>query len=151
MVLSLLLLEAHMAEIRIDQTETLEPEAREIADRLWTNYDDEFGDTFERRSFAFTARRDGRVVGVATGWRGMGMAYLFELIVDPELRGQGIGARLLAAFEALAQAEGQHRLALMTARDRPARQMYQHHGWQIESELPNWFSGQTYVHMRKDV
>ena len=142
---------SHIADIRIDQTETLEPEAREITDRLWTRHDEEVGETFERRPFAFTARQEGRVVGVATGWRGMGMAYLFELIVDPELRGQGIGSRLLAAFERMAQTEGQHRLALMTARDWPARQMYEHHGWWIESELPNWFSGQTYVHMRKDV
>jgi len=140
-----------MSDFSIDQTEALEAEGREITDRLWTHYDGEFGDAFERRPFAFTARREGRVVGVATGWRGMGMAYLTELIVDPEMRGQGIGARLLAAFETLAQNEGQNRLALMTARDRPARQMYEHHGWWIEAELPNWFSGQTYVHLRKDV
>jgi GNAT superfamily N-acetyltransferase len=79
------------------------------------------------------------------------MGYLSELIVERELRGEGIGARLLSAFERLAAERGFHRLALVTEQGGGSQRFYQRHGWRPEAELPDWFFGRTYITMRKDL
>lgn len=52
--------------------------------------------------FAVTARRDGEVVGTATGVTDGPAAVLSSLVVQPVVRRQGIGSHLLAAVTSLA-------------------------------------------------
>lgn len=58
-----------------------------------------------RRPVVVTARRDGRVVGVATGSVEAAVPALELVVVDPEHRGEGIGDHLVAAFRSRAAAE----------------------------------------------
>lgn len=137
--------------VEIEHGEALGANAVAFAGAEWDRYDGEHGAPFEQQSFAFTARLDGRVIGTATGWTGMGIAYLTELIVDHTLRSRGIGSSLLERFEALARTGGCRRLALRTQKDGRAQDFYQRHGWRVEAELPDWYYGETYVLMRKDL
>ncbi|MBW3557167.1 MAG: GNAT family N-acetyltransferase [Actinobacteria bacterium] len=58
---------------------------------------------------AITGRRQGTVVGTLTGCLDAGVAHLFELVVAPAERRQGIASHLLARFLAEAAARGAHR------------------------------------------
>lgn len=139
-------------KFRIEHLAELDHEGHAFVAEQWQLHDAEHGESFERQSFVLVARTNwGRVVGTATGWTGMTMAYLSELIVDHQNRRHGIGSQLLTAFEALAQGAGIIRLALRTEKDGLAQVFYARHGWWVEAELSDWYNGRTYVHMRKDV
>jgi 2'-5' RNA ligase len=75
------------------------------------------------RPFAVTARRDGAVVGVATGLVDGDSARLHELTVVDTARGTGVGAHLLAAVEALARDRG------ATALSAPPHPFLERHGF----------------------
>lgn len=75
------------------------------------------------RPFSISARIDGRLVGSATGAVGDDVAFLHDLRVGPEERGMGIGARLLAAVEALAVKRD---CELLVAAPHP---FLERHGW----------------------
>jgi ribosomal protein S18 acetylase RimI-like enzyme len=57
--------------------------------------------------------------------------HIHELHVLPELRGKGIGARLLARAEELARAGGFPRLSLITHAANPAQRLYLRFGFEI--------------------
>lgn len=95
------------------------------------------------------AERGGEVLGVAEGACGAGVAHLSELLVTRRERNKGIGARLLAAFEAWAGRQGAHKMTLNTEQHRLAVQFYERHGWQIETVHHNHHQHQTVVGMRK--
>jgi GNAT superfamily N-acetyltransferase len=140
-----------MHEIDIELARELSVEAKTFVDREWTRVHDDLGESFDREPYVLTARRNGRIVGVARGWTGIRMGYLSELIVDGDLRGEGIGARLLSAFERLAAERGFCRLALVTEKGGGSQRFYQQHGWRPEAEMPDWYFGRTFVTMRKDI
>ena len=140
-----------MSAVRIEETETLDPDVRAFADAAWERFDLEtWGHTFERKRLVLTAQLDGRLIGVAIGWTGMGVAFLSELIVDASVRGRGTGSALLAAFEERAKSRGCPRMALRTEEGGPARRFYESHGWRVEARFEDWFDGSTFVQMRKD-
>jgi len=58
------------------------------------------------RSLGVTARRGGRVVGTAVGWTDGEQARLLDVHVDADVRGEGIGAHLVAAFSSAAAERG---------------------------------------------
>jgi len=66
--------------------------------------------------------------------------YISELFVDPEARGQGIGAALLQAVEAEARRRGCFRLSLLNGKQREsyARQFYSKHGWEERPGMANF-------------
>jgi 2'-5' RNA ligase/predicted GNAT family acetyltransferase len=57
-------------------------------------------------SLGVTARRDGRIVGTAVGWTDGERARLLDVQVEPDARGQGVGAHLVAAFASAAAERG---------------------------------------------
>ncbi len=100
---------------------------------------------------ALVAERDGRVIGAAVGSYDAGVAHLSELMIAAGERDGGLGARLLAAFEAWAAAQGAHKLTLYTDRDRPAVPFYERHGWRTAYAMENHYQHRTFLLMTKAV
>jgi len=78
------------------------------------------------------------------------VAYLRNLIVASQLRGQGVGSKLLAAFESLAAERDCRRLALRSYRNQPAYEFYRRHGWVDEASW-EWKHGREFVQLRRDL
>lgn len=141
--------------LALEVTESAEapPDARALADAEWRHHDEQRfgpGARWEKVPFALTARREGAVAGVATGWTGGGVGYLGELVVATALRGQGVGSHLLAAFEDLAARRGCGRLALRTDAGSDAQAFYEARGWRVEARLDRWLHDTDFVQMRRD-
>ena len=131
--------------VELSVTQALDIEGERFSIRAWQQHQlDSYG--VEGQPFAVTARREGAVVGVATGetdtW-----ARLDRLVVAPAVRGQGIGSQLLAAVEHLAASRRCARLVLVVQAGGPAVEFYRSRGWVIEQELPGWRAGRDFVRM----
>ena len=91
------------------------------------------------RSFTVTARRGGRVVGVAAGAAGAAgeeAAVLTGLVVAPADRRQGIGSHLLAAVTALAASRGCTALVADPAAMPVLEGFLRHRGWTADAAAP---------------
>src|SRR4051812_7715986 len=106
-------------ELELTVSEHGDEEVAAFADREWYAHGvDVLGPDFPpERPFTIVARRNGEIVGLAEGWTHGGVAYLRELIVAREQRSQGIGSRLLAAFESLAAERDARHLKVRTFPD----------------------------------
>ena len=63
--------------------------------------------------------------------------YLVSIAVDKELRGEGVGSRLIDSIEDRARASGSPRLSLdVSAKNEGARRLYEHRGMAVESQWP---------------
>jgi len=72
---------------------------------------------------------------------GDGDFYLQAIAVDKDLRGSGVGARLMAAIEEQARASGSTRLALdVSAKNTTAYRFYERRGMGVESQWPRRIS-----------
>jgi len=80
------------------------------------------------RPFAVTARREGKICGVATGWSTEREAVLDQLVVGADVQGQGVGSHLLAAVEAWAVQQGVGR-AVVAAPEGAASGFFRSKGW----------------------
>jgi GNAT superfamily N-acetyltransferase len=139
-------------ELELTVSEHPDPDVDEFSDREWEAYRaDVLGPgAGDEEQFAIVARQHGKIVGVAGGWTVGGVAYLQNLIVTSQLRGQGIGSKLLAGFESLAAARGARRLALRTYRNQPAYAFYRAHGW-VDEVSWDWKHGREFVQLRRDL
>jgi GNAT superfamily N-acetyltransferase len=89
------------------------------------------------------ARHEGQVVGmvnllftVSTAL-GARVVMLEDMIVSPEARGKGVGARLLAAAVSYARAEGFKRITLLTDRSNEiAQAFYGTQGFEASAMVP---------------
>ena len=73
------------------------------------------------------------------------------LVVAQALRGQGIGAHLLAAFESWAAQRGVARLSARAPAASPAEALFRGRGWVEEARLARWLAGQEFVQLRRDL
>jgi GNAT superfamily N-acetyltransferase len=139
-------------ELELSVSDDLDPEADAFAQREWAAYRDEVLGPGGRdeEPFAIVARHSGDTAGVALGWTHGGVAYLRDLIVAAELRDQGIGGKLLAAFESLAAERGCTRLALRTYRNSDGYRFYIDRGWTDEASW-DWKHGREFVQLRRDL
>jgi ribosomal protein S18 acetylase RimI-like enzyme len=79
------------------------------------------------------SRENGQMLGAARYTIAEGVGYLRELIVRADCRSQGIGARLLAAFEDECRRRGCHKLFLDVASvNTRAQAFYRSNGWEQE-------------------
>jgi ribosomal-protein-alanine N-acetyltransferase len=115
------------------QWEALDPEP-------WTN-----------AKCVLTAERDGVIIGAATGRCEAGVAHLSALMVAAGERNNGLGGRLLAAFEAWAAARGAHQCTLKTRLDGPARRFYERYGWYVGHVLARHYQRRDWAYMFKEV
>jgi len=131
---------------------TLDPEAREFSWNEWQVLGlTELGTPMPPDRVAISARRDDRVAGVATGWARGGVAQLSGLVVSAPDRGQGIGSRLLGAFESAAVSLACCRLAARVRVGSQGHGFLQHRGWAEEARLDDWMDGKEFVQLRRDL
>jgi ribosomal protein S18 acetylase RimI-like enzyme len=98
---------------------------------------------------AFARSPDGQVVGGAIGRTWGRCCELQQLWVHPGARRQGIGARLVKAFEQAAQARGCHTFYLETFSFQ-APSLYRSLGYEVKLELKGFSEGVVkYVMVRE--
>jgi len=140
--------------LELAESARLDPSATAFATREWHLHDDDAfgpGTRWEHQPFALCARRDDRIVGVATGWTGLGVAFVAELLVAADARGEGIGSHLLAAVEDLARRRACRTLALRTDAGSRAQAFYASRGWRVEATFPAWLAGRDFVQLRREL
>jgi GNAT superfamily N-acetyltransferase len=119
-----------------------------LADRLYahnagvTGYDD-------GRWLAIFVRDANRDLAAGLhGWTWAGVGFVQTLWVRADRRGQGLGARLLAAAEAEAARRGCSEMHLDT-HSYQVPDFYRRRGYETIGELPGWPRGTTRVYFRK--
>jgi 2'-5' RNA ligase len=93
-----------------------------------------------------TARREGVVVGVATAIADDEM-WLEGIVVDPAVRGQGVGHHLLAEVERLGADRGCRRALLVCPAGGLAQSWCAGYGWAVDLRLGRWRHGRDFVRM----
>lgn len=141
-------------ELVLEVTAGPTAEAREFSAAAWQRHDvDRWGEIrppFEQ--LTVVARRDGRIVGVATGELRDGFdAYLADLIVDRDVRSEGLGAHLLKAFESEAAKRGASYATLRTGAGEPQHAFYLRNGWVDWYAMPQWRGGRDFVQMKREL
>jgi len=95
----------------------------------------------ERADGLFVEEREGRPRGLAwflrAGTLGAG-GYLRLLAVVPDATGEGIGAVLLAAFEAEVTRESRHAFLLVSDFNDGAQRFYERHGYARVGSIPGF-------------
>ena len=99
--------------------------------------------------FAVTARREGGVVGLADGVVRGEACELRRLVVDQEVRSQGVGSHLLAAVESLAADRDCTVCRLRAPAGGRAAAFYRTRGWVEVGTLPDWRWGHDFVRMER--
>ena len=132
--------------VELTESERLDPEGATFLERESAG-DAERADRQEL-PFAVTARREGAVVGAATGHTRGTAARLGRLVVGAAHRGQGIGTRLLAAVESLAAERGCRSVTAHAWPGSRAEAFLRGRGWTEDGRLPPWAGGQTQLRRR---
>jgi GNAT superfamily N-acetyltransferase len=138
-------------ELALSSGPRVDAEARAWADAAWaaTNAAEHGPDAPSDVPVAVTARRAGEVVGVAEGHVRGPVAYLASLIVGADVRGEGVGGHLLAAFAAEARSLGADELTLRTIAGSRAERFYLDRGFVALFPLPAWRHGRDFVQLRR--
>ena len=91
---------------------------------------------------------DGALLGGITGWTWGGCGGITSLWLEPQHRGEGLGARLLAAAENEIQRRGCNRVVVATMSFQ-APGFYRHHGYDQVGLTPNMPNGTSKHHFYK--
>ena len=132
--------------VELTVVEGLDPSARALADGIWRQEREAAGS----RGLAVVARREEAIAGVAEGWTGGGVAFLARLVVALEARGEGVGTRLLAAFESAAVRRDCPRLSATAPVGSDGERFLRGRGWVEECRLNEWYGGRDHVTLRRD-
>lgn len=96
----------------------------------------------------FVRDADGEIVAGLHGWTWGGTGFVQTLWVREDLRGRGLGARILAAAEAEALHRGCHQMHL-DSHSYQAPGFYRRLGYEVIGELPGWPGEDTRIFLRK--
>lgn len=139
-----------MGEIALETTDSIAAADREAVREGLIEFCDRF---FGPRDFkpigVFVRGREGLRAGLIAE-TGRGVLKVALLWVAEELRGQGVGSRLLLAAEAEAIARG-CRKALLDTYDFQARPFYESHGYKVFGEFDGFARGHKSFFMAKDL
>ncbi|KWI85742.1 acetyltransferase [Burkholderia ubonensis] len=117
------------------------PISRDTAARFWRQVAD--GVIRGERILLVAERVDGRVVGTvqlitALPENQPHRADVAKMLVHRDARRQGVGARLMAAADDAARADGKAVLELDTVTGSDAARLYERAGWQRVGDVPNY-------------
>lgn len=101
-----------------------------------------------RRLAVFVRDASGEIVAGMHGWTWGGTGFVQTLWVREDLRGHGLGARILAAAEAEAKRRGCHQMHL-DSHSYQAPGFYRRLGYEVIAELPGWPGDDTRIFFRK--
>ena len=87
------------------------------------------------RSYCFVAEVDGRIVGSVMAGNDARRGYIYHLAVDEDLRGRGIGGRLMKASEDALRKAGIEKVHLFIYNDNPAIVFYEKSGWHRRTDI----------------
>jgi 2'-5' RNA ligase/GNAT superfamily N-acetyltransferase len=140
-------------ELVLEVGEALSIDARTFRERSFDQWQaSRFGAPWHGAPVAVTARREDRIVATAEGdVRPNGEAYLSKLIVAPDVRGEGVGAHVLAAFSSAAAERGATFVTLRTESDGPSEPFYAKLGFERSFVLPRWRDDRDFVQMRRNL
>ena len=102
---------------------------------------------WKKEEYLIAATEKKQIVGTLRMSITAGVACFEALIVSEELRGQGIGKKLVLKAEETAKAHGAHKIYLQTGIPWSASNFYQKHGFTITSKLPNHYFHVDFVEM----
>jgi len=101
------------------------------------------------RSLAiFVREADGTIAAGLHGWTWGGTGFVQAIWVRENLRGHGLGSRLLVAAETEAVRRGCHQMHLDT-HSYQAPAFYRRLGYDVIGELPGWPGNDTRIFLRK--
>jgi GNAT superfamily N-acetyltransferase len=101
-----------------------------------------------RELAGFVRDEGGAVRGGVYGWTWGGCCELELLWVDPAIRGQGYGSRLLSSAEVEAQARGCRQVVVFTHGSQ-APELYVRHGYELVGRVDDYPIGDTALWFRK--
>jgi GNAT superfamily N-acetyltransferase len=73
--------------------------------------------------------------------------WLERIVVDPAVRGQGVGRHLLAEVERIGADRGCRRALLVCPAGGAAQSWCAGHGWSVDLALGRWRHGRDFVRM----
>jgi ribosomal protein S18 acetylase RimI-like enzyme len=135
------------AELRIED----EPPPEDVAvlnDRLYRHNAAITGCDNGRRLTIFVRDEGREIVAGLHGWTWGQTGFVQTLWVREDLRGRGLGARLLAAAEVEAARRGCREMHLDT-HSYQAPGFYRRRGYEVLGELPGWPDQTTRIFLRK--
>ncbi len=126
-----------------------EHELSRFKERAWPVTDAEhYGNKmpkFNFEKYILVAKQGDEFVGYCKVNIDTGVGLIDSLIVDPGLRGTGIGTQLLEATELLLKEKGAHKVWLETGVSWKAKSFYAKHGYVERAILPNHYGNQDFV------
>ena len=138
-------------ELELAVTERPSPEVGAWLAQVWEAHGrSEYGDDWAAEDpVVVTGRRRGDVVGVAEGHARGTEAYLAGLVVAVEVRGEGVGSHLLAAFAAECRRRGCTILNLRCLAGGKTEAFYRDRGFTTVVVLPRWRHGRDFVQLQR--
>jgi GNAT superfamily N-acetyltransferase len=134
-------------ELRVEN-EPLPADVAILNDRLY-RYNAAITGHHNGRSLTIFIRNEAHeIVAGLHGWTWGQTGFVQTLWVREDLRGQGVGARLLATAEVEAARRGCREVHLDT-HSYQAPDFYRHRGYEILGELPGWPDQTTRIFFRK--
>jgi 2'-5' RNA ligase len=142
-------------ELELTPAGQLPVDAQRWTDEQWSAFDVErYGEVRRpNEPIGIVARRDGEIVATAHGdvRRATGEAYLEGLMVRGDVRSEGIGVHVVAAFASLAADRGATYLTLRTQAEGRSRAFYERLGFTVWYRMTAWRNGDDFVQMRRDL
>jgi 2'-5' RNA ligase/predicted GNAT family acetyltransferase len=126
--------------------QVLDPDAASLLGAGRAGHLDPAGRTRRAEAVVVTARREGAVVGVATAMADDEL-WLERIVVDPAVRGQGVGRHLLAEVERIGADRSCRRAFLVCPAGGAAQSWCAGHGWTVDLPLGRWRHGRDFVRM----
>lgn len=137
-------------------TETLKQDDLELEAfkaQVWPAADKEhYGDNqpaFLKKELTLIAKEEGKIVGYISVSVDTGVAQIEPLMVGTDLKGKGIGSKLLKAAEDKARSLGVHKVWIETGLDWNAKEFYEKHGYIVRTIMTNHTGGRDFVLMDK--